>query len=88
MRHRQMLKVTIAAILGRQEVVFSRTAQQSRASFRQYQQWLRKHKDGLAFWFRRDSVEFPTGGTVSLTSARHRLDGVMPKNIVYDEWDE
>ncbi len=88
MRYRQMLSVTVGAILGRHEVVFSRTAQQSRTSFRQYRQWLRGHRDSLSFWFRKDSVEFPSGGTVLFTSARHGLDGVMPKRVIYDELDE
>lgn len=88
MRKSQMAGVTAGAICGMREVVFSRTSEQSRASCKQYQQWLMPQKDRLQFRLRKDSVEFPSGGRVEFTCAKHTLDGVVPENVICDELDE
>lgn len=88
MRRKNMVRVTARAVLGQRVVVKSRTERESRTSFNEYQRWLRGHNSVLSFWFRKDSVEFPSGGKITFTSAEHKLDGVKPENVIYDELDE
>lgn len=85
MRHKNMIRVTARAVLGQQVVVKSRTERESRTSFDEYKRWLRGHNSELSLLFRKDSVEFPSGGKITFVSAEHTLDGVKPENVIYDE---